>query len=74
MRNDDSYLSKKQERLRMVKCPKCSNVFSDILKCTRCGHTWRPRGEELPTVCPNPKCKSPYWNKPRKRKKKSNNK
>ena len=37
-------------------------------RCERCGHEWIPRkpwaeGERLPTVCP--KCKSPYWNKPR---------
>lgn len=35
-------------------------------ECNRCGHQWVPRkstkGE--PAVCP--KCKSPYWNKPRK--------
>jgi len=37
-----------------------------ILECLRCGHTWRPRTDKLPAVCPNPKCKSPYWNKPRK--------
>ncbi|RLG16289.1 hypothetical protein DRN69_01175 [Candidatus Pacearchaeota archaeon] len=33
--------------------------------CFRCYHTWRRRKEKLPKVCP--KCKSPYWNKPRKR-------
>ena len=38
------------------------------LTCLRCGHTWIPRSEKLPAVCPNPKCKSPYWNKPRKEK------
>lgn len=36
-------------------------------RCERCEHEWLPRdrsdGKELPTVCP--KCKSPYWNKPR---------
>jgi DNA-directed RNA polymerase subunit RPC12/RpoP len=34
-------------------------------KCERCGHIWLPRkyGEEDPVICP--KCKSPYWNKPR---------
>jgi len=38
-------------------------------QCERCGHKWIPRGsDEEPAVCP--KCKSPYWNKPRKRKKK----
>ncbi|MCV0401962.1 MAG: hypothetical protein K5777_08330 [Nitrosopumilus sp.] len=33
-------------------------------RCERCNHTWVPRDESSPTVCP--KCKSPYWNKPRK--------
>ena len=34
-------------------------------KCERCGHEWLPRekGQE-PTVCP--KCKSPYWDIPRR--------
>jgi predicted Zn-ribbon and HTH transcriptional regulator len=35
--------------------------------CLRCGYKWVPRifkgKEEEPTICP--KCKSPYWNKPR---------
>ncbi|BDQ30295.1 hypothetical protein [Nitrosopumilus zosterae] len=33
--------------------------------CDRCGHQWVPRTKinELPIICP--KCKSPYWNKPR---------
>lgn len=44
--------------------------------CERCGHEWIPRVplEELksgkikeePVICP--KCKSPYWNKPKKNK------
>jgi len=34
-------------------------------QCERCGHTWAPREHEKPKVCP--KCKSPYWNTPRKR-------
>ena len=36
-------------------------------KCKRCEHEWIPRNKDLPLVCP--KCKSPYWNKPRKREK-----
>lgn len=32
-------------------------------QCTRCNHTWVPRDEAKPLVCP--KCKSPYWDKPR---------
>jgi hypothetical protein len=37
-------------------------------RCERCGHEWVPRGavDVEPKVCPNLKCKSPYWNKPRK--------
>lgn len=36
-------------------------------KCERCEHVWVPRdgAKEEPRVCP--KCKSPYWNKPRKK-------
>lgn len=35
-------------------------------ECLRCGHQWIPRvmTETEPTICP--KCKSPYWNKPRR--------
>ncbi|MCD4740020.1 hypothetical protein K8R43_02370 [archaeon] len=35
-------------------------------RCERCGHEWKPRNEEEPRVCP--KCKSPYWNRPKKKK------
>jgi len=34
------------------------------LCCYRCGHRWPPRGEDRPRICP--KCKSPYWDRPRK--------
>jgi hypothetical protein len=35
-------------------------------RCERCGHEWVPRDSgQDPKVCP--KCKSPYWNTPRKR-------
>lgn len=34
-------------------------------QCERCKHIWVPREEkDYPRVCP--KCKSPYWDKPRK--------
>lgn len=34
-------------------------------RCERCDHEWIPRdAEQEPRVCP--KCKSPYWNRPRK--------
>tara|TARA_Y100000310_G_scaffold60266_1_gene55621 strand:+ start:4672 stop:4812 length:141 start_codon:yes stop_codon:yes gene_type:complete len=33
--------------------------------CERCKHEWLPRKkEDKPFVCP--KCKSPYWNIPKK--------
>lgn len=34
-------------------------------RCQRCGHGWTPRAEAEPRVCP--KCKSPYWNRLRRR-------
>lgn len=38
-------------------------------KCYRCGHNWVPRDiEEKPSVCP--KCKNPYWDRPKQNKKK----
>lgn len=33
-------------------------------ECERCSHQWVPRDEDHPRVCP--KCKSPYWDKPRR--------
>jgi len=34
-------------------------------RCERCGHEWVPRNtDEKPRVCP--KCKTPYWDRPRK--------
>ena len=42
-------------------------------KCYRCNHAWRPLNlDERPIVCP--KCKSPYWWKPRQKKNKKINK
>jgi predicted Zn-ribbon and HTH transcriptional regulator len=35
------------------------------LRCNRCGYEWWPRDPtKTPAVCA--KCKTPYWNKPRK--------
>jgi len=41
-------------------------------RCERCGYEWLPRklwdeSKPPPTVCP--KCKNPYWNKPKKKQK-----
>ncbi|MBI2860630.1 MAG: hypothetical protein HYX91_03885 [Chloroflexi bacterium] len=33
------------------------------LTCTRCKHVWIPRIPRKPKQCP--KCRSPYWNKPK---------
>jgi predicted Zn-ribbon and HTH transcriptional regulator len=34
-------------------------------RCERCSHEWIPRdAERAPVVCP--KCKSPYWDRPRR--------
>lgn len=46
-----------------------SEKLVTVYQCDRCGHEWIPRNaldrdtDDLPTVCP--KCKSPYWNRPR---------
>jgi len=36
-----------------------------VYSCTRCGHEWIPRDKKNePRMCP--KCKSAYWDRPRK--------
>lgn len=37
-------------------------------RCERCFHKWIPRNEGKPKVCP--RCKSAWWDVPRKNKKK----
>lgn len=45
-----------------------AKIKIDAYKCERCGHIWVPRDEDKePKVCP--KCKSPYWNTPKKNRK-----
>jgi death-on-curing protein len=39
--------------------------YNNILVCTRCRHAWKKRGGNDPKFCP--KCKTPYWNKERRR-------
>jgi DNA-directed RNA polymerase subunit RPC12/RpoP len=36
-------------------------------RCERCSHEWIPRGDTKrdPAICP--KCKSPYWDRPRRK-------
>ena len=40
---------------------------NNTLLCFRCYHTWKKRKNGNPKSCPNPKCHSPYWNRPRKK-------
>ena len=41
-----------------------ANVLIMGHRCHRCKHEWKPNNmEKIPRVCP--KCKSPYWDKPR---------
>lgn len=51
-------VNKKEEKLG-------HNILIRGNKCYRCNHKWIPREEEKPSVCP--KCKSPYWDKPKTR-------
>lgn len=43
-----------------------NKIIMNLLKyeCNRCYHSWIPRAEKEPKICPN--CKSPLWNKARK--------
>ena len=38
-----------------------------VHNCNRCGHEWVGK-LQTPNTCANPKCRTPYWNKLRKRK------
>jgi hypothetical protein len=45
--------------------PGVAIVSVKACQCGRCEHIWLPRDwDQLAKVCP--KCKSPYWNSPRK--------
>ena len=46
--------------------PKGMKVEITRLECKRCGHVWIPKQEEV-RICPH--CKSPYWDKERRKKK-----
>jgi len=39
-------------------------ILPKKLECKRCKYKWIPRKEEI-RICPN--CKSPYWDKPKRR-------
>lgn len=40
-------------------------IIREGFSCERCDYKWIPRKKDYPRVCP--KCKSPYWDKPRKK-------
>lgn len=37
------------------------------VQCKKCGYTWFPRGQSVPLRCANQRCRSPYWQKERKK-------
>jgi hypothetical protein len=56
--------ARRKSRLRRKNRQQHKGTMMKTNTCTRCGHKWYPRTPERPRVCP--KCKSPYWDKPRK--------
>ena len=42
------------------------NLEMKVHNCNRCEYEWAGK-LEVPKTCANPKCRTPYWNKPRKR-------
>ncbi len=59
---------KKRQSIKGKKRQKMNGIKVFYLECLRCGHKWLPRRPVAPKACP--KCNSPYWNKPRKYKRK----
>ncbi|HIH39064.1 hypothetical protein J4460_08145 [Candidatus Woesearchaeota archaeon] len=49
-------------------------IVVDGYKCERCTHEWMPRSKKKlnPIICPS--CKSPYWDIPKKKKRKMTSK
>ena len=61
-----TYKSMKDRVISMKKEERGVNVLIVGHRCYRCGHAWVPRNiSEIPETCP--KCKSPYWKKPKTR-------
>ena len=47
--------------------PQLETIEVQGFRCKRCRHVWVPRDpNHPPKVCPNKKCKSAYWDVPRK--------
>ena len=61
-----NYLKRKKFKTLMQKEGFGVNVLIVGHRCYRCEHAWVPRNiSEIPEICP--KCKSPYWKKPKTR-------
>ena len=64
--NGVKYINMKDRSISMKKEDSGANVLILGHRCYRCGHAWVPRDiGEIPEICP--KCKSPYWKKPKTR-------
>ena len=57
-----------------MKCLPASDILVGMAKitlegwrCERCEHVWVPREQNAPEPRVCPKCKSPYWNRPRQK-------
>ena len=62
--NGVKYINMKERSISMKKEVSGANVLILGHKCYRCNHAWVPRDiGEIPEICP--KCKSPYWQKPK---------
>ncbi len=60
MRQSDILIDEKggaEEMEEQIVVKKCT--------CNKCGHSWIPRTQDIPTTCANAECRSPNWNRPR---------
>jgi hypothetical protein len=55
-----SFIAMPDKRTRQVRRKR------KAVTCLRCGWTWVPYGRKLPERCANQRCRSPYWNIPRR--------
>jgi predicted Zn-ribbon and HTH transcriptional regulator len=37
-------------------------------RCSHCGYEWKEKNGVASKVCPNPKCHTPYWDRPKRNK------
>ena len=64
-------MSEERTDLQHMEVKQPATMDQMIVRCFRCGWAWVRRDPtKLPEVCPNLKCKSKYWNQPRREKQK----